>query len=68
MPVKDEDVYMIGTVVRLKRTGEFAIIKKQCFLREDKFFLNYLGEIEGRLGGVYALYHEDLELECLPPE
>ncbi|SKC84998.1 hypothetical protein [Ohtaekwangia koreensis] len=68
MPVKDEDTYMIGTVVRLKRTGEFAIIRNRCFLREDKYFLNYLGEIEGRPGGLYALYHEDIELECLPPE
>jgi hypothetical protein len=68
MPVKDEDTYMIGTVVRLKRTGEFAIIKERCFLREDKFFLNYLGEIEGRGSGLYALYHEDIELECLPAE
>lgn len=68
MPVRDEDVYMAGTVVRLIRTGEFAIIRKRCFLRDDKYFLNYLGEIEGRQDGLYALYHEDIELECLPPK
>lgn len=67
MPVKDADVYMNGTVVRLIRTGEFAIIRDRSFLRDDKYFLNYLGEIEGRQG-LYALYHEDIELECLPPE
>ena len=69
MPVRDDEVYKVGTVVRLKGTGEFAIIREQSFLFNGKNFLNYLGEIEGRKkGGLYALYHEDLEVECLPPE
>lgn len=28
-------------------------------------FLNYLGEVEGR-EGLYAMYHDDLEVEHLP--
>ncbi len=48
---KDNEVYRVGTVVRLKRTGEFAIIKVQSFLKDRKGFLNYLGIIEGRNEG-----------------
>jgi hypothetical protein len=54
----------LGTVVRLK-TGQFAIIKQVCYLKEEKNFLHYLGEIEGKRG-LYALYHDDIFLECLP--
>lgn len=64
---RDEDVYPVGTVVRIKKTGQFAIIKDVCFLKNGKNFLNYLGEIEGRGGGLYAIYHEDVELECPAP-
>lgn len=64
---KDEDVYPEGTVVRLKKTGEFAIIKQVCYLRPElkKYFMHYLADIEGR-GGPFAVYHNDLELEVLP--
>ncbi|MBA4054229.1 MAG: hypothetical protein C0490_05910 [Marivirga sp.] len=27
MPIKDSDVYPVGTVIRIKRTNEFAIIR-----------------------------------------
>jgi len=64
--VKDEEVYPIGTIVRLKKTGQFAIIKQRSFLRDEKSFLNYLGQIEGRGEGLYAIFHEDVELEVLP--
>ena len=64
MPIKDSEVYPVGTVVGL-RTGQFAIIKQVCFLNEEKNFLHYLGEIEGK-HGLYALYHDDIFLECLP--
>ena len=61
----DNEIYPIGTVVRLKRTGEFAIIRKQNFLKDEKGFLHYLGEIEGR-EGLYCLIHDQLDLESLP--
>lgn len=64
MPKVDE-LYPVGTVVRLKKTGQFVLIVEQCFLKDAMNFLNYEGEIEGREGR-YAIYHEDVELECLP--
>lgn len=64
---KDSEIYPIDTVVRLKKTGQFAKITHQDFQFEGKGFLNYRGIIEGR-EGYYALYHRDLELEALPPE
>jgi hypothetical protein len=62
---KDDEVYPVDCVVRWKRTGQFALIKGHTFLRDGKGFLNYLGEIEGRKG-MFALYHDDIEIECLP--
>ena len=62
---KDEEVYPIGTVVRIKKTGQFALIKDVVFLKDGKNFLHYRGEIEGR-DGLFALYHGDVELEALP--
>lgn len=64
--VRDEDTYPIDTVVRIRKTGQFAMIKDRCFLKDGKNFLNYLGIIEGRGEGLYAIYHEDVELEALP--
>ena len=63
--VKDEDTYPIETVVRIRKTGQFAIIVKKTFLKDGKGFMNYLAQIEGR-EGMYALYHEDIDLEALP--
>jgi hypothetical protein len=68
--MKDEDAYPPHTVVRLKKTGEFARIIKGKFLREEdpdnpRHFLHYLAYIEGRIG-MYALYHDDIDLEALP--
>jgi hypothetical protein len=65
MHPKDEDVYPVGTVVRIKKTGQFAIIRQVCFQFNGRGFLNYLAEIEGH-EGLYALYHDDVELEALP--
>lgn len=64
---KDNEVYPIGTVVRLKKTGEFACITHQDFQFQGKSFLNYRAVIEGRGEGHYAIYHGDVELEVLPP-
>jgi hypothetical protein len=64
---RDNEIYPVGTVVRLKKTGEFARITHQDFLKDGKGFLNYRGVIEGRGEGHYALYHDDFELEALPP-
>ena len=65
--VKDEDVFPIGTVVRLKSTGEFCKITGHNWLRPElkKHFLNYFCEIEGKKGR-YAVYHNEVELEALP--
>jgi hypothetical protein len=67
MHPKDEDVYPKETVVRIKKTGELALIKDYNFQMNGKGFLNYYGQIEGRGDGLYALYHGDLDLEALPP-
>lgn len=67
---KDEEVYPVGTVVRLQKTGEFALIQKRVFLKNGKNFLHYLGQIEGRdsgLPGYYVIYHDEVDLEALPP-
>lgn len=64
--VRDEDTYPIDTVVRIRKTGQFAMIKDRCFLKDGKNFLNYLAIIEGRGEGRYAIYHEDVDLEALP--
>lgn len=64
MPIrKDSDAFPVGTVVRLK-SGQFAIIKQVCYLKEEKTFLHYLREVEVKRG-LYALYHDDIFL-CLP--
>lgn len=62
----ESKLFEVDTVVRIKKTGQFAIIKQVSYLKDKKNFLNYLGVIEGRGDGLYALYHDDLELECLP--
>jgi hypothetical protein len=64
--VKDNEIYPLDTVVRIRKTGEFAMIKDQVFLKDDKNFLHYRGIIEGRGDGLYALYHEEVDLEALP--
>ena len=66
--MKDEDAYPIDTVVRIKKTGLFALVKCRSFLRqeEDKHFLGYEAEIEGKQGRYY-LSHQDVDLEVLPP-
>jgi hypothetical protein len=64
---REEEIYAVGTVVRIKMTGQFALITDLSYLKDKKNFLNYYGLIEGRGDGHYALYHDDLELESLPP-
>jgi hypothetical protein len=65
---KDDEIFPIDTTVRLKKTGEFAIIKHHDFQFHGRGFLNYRGVIEGRGEKLWALYHDDLELEVLPPK
>ena len=70
---KDNEIFPIETVVSLIKTGEFAIIKKQVFLKDEKNFLHYLAKIEGRDHGkedkaYYVIYHHEIRLEALPPE
>lgn len=65
--VSDSEVYPIGTIVRLKSTGEFCKIVSHNWLRPElkKHFLNYFAEIEGKKGK-FAVYHSEVELEALP--
>lgn len=60
--------YPLETVVRIKKTGQFAIIKHVVFLKDGKSFLHYEGPIDGKPEGNYAFYHEEIELEVLPKE
>jgi hypothetical protein len=62
---KDDEIYPVGTVVRWKKTGEFAIITKHGFQHEGKGFRYYLAEIKGKQGN-YCLLHD--EIESLPPK
>jgi len=50
--VKVQDVYPLETVIRIRKTGQFAIIKNRSFLNGENF-LNYLAIIEGRGEGLY---------------
>ena len=59
-------LYPVGTVVRLRRTNEFCLIRKVFFLKNEQNFLHYLGIIEDRGNDLWALYPADIELECLP--
>lgn len=71
MHPKDEDAYPPGTVVSLKKTGEFAVIKKVVFQFNEKGFLHYLCHIDGRENSetsFWALYQNDIILEHLPPK
>jgi hypothetical protein len=66
---KDNELFPIDTVVRIRKTGEFAIIKDQVFLSDfNRNFLHYRGIIDGRGESMWVLYHDDIELENLPPE
>ena len=65
MPIPENEIYPIETVVRLKRTNEFGIIKKYTFQHEQKGFLNYLVQVEDRQG-LYCWFHDDIDLENLP--
>lgn len=68
MHPKDSEVYPVDSVVRIKKTGEFAKIMGHNWQKDGKGFLNYYGDIDGRRPGRWALYHDDIELEALPLE
>lgn len=62
--IREEDVYPPGTVVRIKKTNEFAVIRKvHRFI--DGSYQHYLAFVEGK-EGLYVVYHQDIELEALP--
>lgn len=67
---KDENVDPIDTIVRIKRTGEFARISNHGWLRPEikKYFLHYEAEIECRSPDIWILYHDDIEFEWPPKE
>jgi hypothetical protein len=49
MPIRnDSDAFPVGSVIRIKRTNEFAIFRKKTFQKDGKRFLNYLVEIEDK--------------------
>ena len=64
--MRDEDAYKPGTVVRIKKTGLFALIVEIGYQHEGRGFLHYLAKIDGKGEALYAVYHHDIELECLP--
>jgi hypothetical protein len=66
MPIKDSDVYPVGTVIRIKSTNEFAIIRMHTCQHACKGFLNYLVEIEDKRG-LYCAFHDDIALEQTAP-
>lgn len=67
MPIRnDSDAFPVGCVIKIKRTNEFAIIRKKTFQKDGKGFLNYLVEIEDKQG-LYCAFHNDIDLEHLPP-
>jgi hypothetical protein len=62
-----KEPYPIGTIVRIKRTGQFARIESVAKLL-DGTLLHYEGPIEGKPPGNYYLgNNDDVELELLPP-
>jgi hypothetical protein len=67
MPMNDNEVYPVDTVIRIRKTNEFAKVRQHMFLKDGKYFLNYLVEIE-RKKGLYCAFHYNVDLECLPIE
>jgi hypothetical protein len=65
--MKDEDAYPLDTVLRWKKTGEFVLVKKKGFQKDGRGFLHYLCQIDGKGPELYAIYHDEVDLECLPP-
>jgi hypothetical protein len=66
---KDDEIYPEGTIVRFKKTNEFCKILKPSFRYYGTGFQHYEAEIEGRDNskGFWVLYHDEIELEALPP-
>jgi hypothetical protein len=62
----EQEIFPLDTVVRLKKTGELAIIRMHTLLKDE--FLHYLGVIEGRGDGLWAVVYNNIELECLPKD
>ena len=63
---KDDELIPINTIVTIIRganIGKRARIKQHSFQMNEKGFLNYLGYIQGKGKDLYALYHDDLEVE-----
>jgi len=56
--------FLPDTVVRVKRTGEFAVVIKRCFCGSGKSPIHY--EVRMESGGISVKYHIDLEYECGP--
>jgi len=65
---RDEETYPIGTIVRIRATGQFAIVVKKFFANEGKGFMNYLAKVEGKGEDLVELYHDDIDAEALPPD
>lgn len=55
--------YAPDTVVRIKRTGVFALIIKRCYCGNN-MPIHYECKLEG--GSTMMLNHDEVELECLP--
>jgi hypothetical protein len=65
--LREEDLFPLETVVRVIKTGQFAIIKDYVYQSTSKNdFQYYTGIIEGRGDGQYVLFPDEIELEVLP--
>jgi hypothetical protein len=65
MPHNPDNNCPIDTIVRWKKTGEFARIVSHTYQFNGQNFLNYLAEFEDRKGP-YCLMHDDVIFECPP--
>jgi hypothetical protein len=58
----------VDSIVRLKKTGEFArIVGKNQLQNRPESFLNYYMIIENK-SGIWCAFDDTIELECLPTE
>lgn len=76
MPLQNSTPYPfpVGTVARIVKTrsdksqyeiNEFIIIRHLNYVKDQRGFLNYLVEVEGKQG-LYCCFHDQIELENLP--
>ncbi|GHM98814.1 hypothetical protein WSM22_03040 [Cytophagales bacterium WSM2-2] len=63
---EEVDEFEADTIVRIKRTGEFARIKRRCRCTPTIIGMHYDGWVNEENPTIVVLLHEDLEFECAP--